>query len=378
MLHSRARLVSFGWCLVAATVTAPVTWGQPPKEEDLSSLLEAVREKHQVPGLAAAVVRDGSVVAAGAAGVREVGKPDRLTADDRMLIGSCGKSMTAMLIAVQVDRGKLAWDTPLADALPDFRLRPEYRPATVSQLLRFRAGLPAYTVPKGDEPGILAARGDTPQACRRNFLAAVLEEPPAALPGTKEVYSNAAFAAAGAVIDRLAGRPWEEAVAAELWKPLGLTTAVVGEPRVAGPDQPACHEKRGDAFVPVGMDRSGFRSAIAPAGHISCSIRDFARYAAAHLKGFRGEGPILSRSSYDFLHTPGGGAAEGMTPGGMLQRNHDGGREWFAFGTAGASVAAFRIFPDQNVAIVVATNGNSFPAVNETTAALKARFGVRD
>src|SRR5689334_6236325 len=70
-----------------------------PPTEDLAAVLEPIRQKYELPGLVAAVVRGGDVVAAGAVGVREMGKDDKVELDDRFHIGSCTKTMTAMLIA---------------------------------------------------------------------------------------------------------------------------------------------------------------------------------------------------------------------------------------------------------------------------------------
>src|SRR4051794_20762120 len=63
-----------------------------PSERDLSSLLEPIRAKHNVPGMVAAIVEGARISAIGAAGVREAGKPDAVTVEDLFHIGSCTKS----------------------------------------------------------------------------------------------------------------------------------------------------------------------------------------------------------------------------------------------------------------------------------------------
>src|SRR4051812_27304691 len=77
-----------------------------PTRDDLAPWLEPIRQEYRLPGLAAALVRGDKVFAAGAVGVRQVGKEARVELDDRFHIGSCTKSMTAMLIARLVDQGK--------------------------------------------------------------------------------------------------------------------------------------------------------------------------------------------------------------------------------------------------------------------------------
>src|SRR3974377_1728734 len=58
-------------------------------------------------GLAAAVLRGERIIAQGAAGVRKRGNAERITLGDRFTIGSCGKAMTATLVAMLVGEGKL-------------------------------------------------------------------------------------------------------------------------------------------------------------------------------------------------------------------------------------------------------------------------------
>src|ERR1041385_4158475 len=89
----------------------------PPK--DISALLTPIIQKHDVPGMAAAVVQNGQVVALGAAGVRTRGKPDKITAADRFHLGSDTKAMTAMLCGILVDEGKLKWDQTLGQTFPE-------------------------------------------------------------------------------------------------------------------------------------------------------------------------------------------------------------------------------------------------------------------
>src|SRR5579864_5460912 len=89
-------------CLTAITVQAAT-----PSPKDVSALLVPIIQKHDVPGMAAAVVRNGEIVALGVAGVRTRGKPDKIATADRFHIGSDTKAMTAMLCGILVDEGKL-------------------------------------------------------------------------------------------------------------------------------------------------------------------------------------------------------------------------------------------------------------------------------
>ena len=83
----------------------------------LDAELEPVRAKHGLPALAAAVVKDGAIVTAGAVGVRVHGTDIKVTIDDRFHLGSDTKAMTATLAAMLVEEGKLRWDSTIGEVL---------------------------------------------------------------------------------------------------------------------------------------------------------------------------------------------------------------------------------------------------------------------
>ena len=73
-----------------------------------------------VPGAAVAVVQGGEVAFLQGFGVRELGRPAPVTPDTLLRIGSVTKSFSSLLAATLVDAGRLSWETPLVDLLPDF------------------------------------------------------------------------------------------------------------------------------------------------------------------------------------------------------------------------------------------------------------------
>src|SRR5829696_7955246 len=70
-------------------------------------------------GMVAAVLRGERIIAQGAAGVRKRGSAERITFDDRFQLGSCTKAMTATLVAMLVEEGKLNWTTTLGQLFAD-------------------------------------------------------------------------------------------------------------------------------------------------------------------------------------------------------------------------------------------------------------------
>jgi CubicO group peptidase (beta-lactamase class C family) len=107
--HDRAR-GSGGRVLLGASATRAQDGG-------LDAYLEAVRARHALPALAAAVVKDGEVIASGAVGVRALGTDVPVTVEDRFHLGSDTKAMTATLAGMMVDEGRLRWDSTIGEVL---------------------------------------------------------------------------------------------------------------------------------------------------------------------------------------------------------------------------------------------------------------------
>src|SRR6476620_9399794 len=94
-------------------------------------------------GMAAAVLRGERIFAQGAAGVRKRGTAERITLDDQFHLGSCTKAMTATLVAMLVEEGKLNWTTTLGELFADTvkPMHPAREKVTLRQVLAHRAGL---------------------------------------------------------------------------------------------------------------------------------------------------------------------------------------------------------------------------------------------
>ncbi len=215
-------------------------------------MLEEIRAKHQLPALAAAAVIDGQVVVLGTTGTRKVGGREKVTDADLWHIGSDTKSMTASLAAVLVEEGKIKWETTVADVFPAYRSRMNdaWKAVTLEQLLTNRSGAPGE--PPADLWQTAWKKTGSPINQRLDFVRGLVERPTEAPPGTKYIYSNQGFSIAGAMLEKVAGKPFEKLMAERLFTPLGLKTAGFGAPGDARRvDQPWGHTGTGANFKPV-------------------------------------------------------------------------------------------------------------------------------
>ncbi len=174
--------------ILAAAPPAANPAPNPASNAAPNPALEAIRKKYDLPALALVVMQDGRICERGAVGVRKWGESTPVTTNDVFHIGSCTKAMTATLAAMLIEEGKLNWTTTIADVFPELRgkMDKQYEAVTVEQLLDHRGGVPGAP-PAAAWQRAWAEKG-TPAEQRREYIEAVLKQPPAAAPGTKRMY----------------------------------------------------------------------------------------------------------------------------------------------------------------------------------------------
>lgn len=329
-----------------------------PAPSKPSTSIDAIRQEHNLPALAVVVLKDGQICDRAAAGVRKFGDSTPVTTNDVFHIGSCTKSMTATLTAILIDEGKLRWDTTIAEIFPELRgkMDKRYEAVTVEQLLHHRGGVP------GAPPSAAWKRAwqekGTPTEQRREFIEAVLRQPPEAAPGTKMIYSNQGYAIVGAMLEKITGTNYESLLTEKLFKPLRMDSAGFGPPGTTGKtDQPWGHTKKFSITIPVQSDNP---PAIAPAGRVHCSLDDLARYAMLHLQ--RGTNALLKPETLAKLHASPDGAEikhfmEDYAGGWVrMKRGWAGGPVLWHNGSNTMWYIVMWLAPDKSFAVIAATN----------------------
>jgi CubicO group peptidase (beta-lactamase class C family) len=282
-----------------------------PGGEDISAALELARAEANVPGVVAMAVQDGEVIAWGAAGERAMGKKDPLTIHDPMHLGSCTKSMTSSLVARLIEKEVLTWETTIAEAIPEFATKIDegYHTVTIEELLKHQGGIAERRRPKVAEfHGKMAEMEGDPVDVRREVLAMVLALPrsPSA-PGSFD-YSNYGYMTAGAMIETITGKSWEELMVEELFKPMGMESAGIGSP--SGEGVPVGHRTiGGGVHIPLKPGPGGaLPDCMSPAGLAHSNLLDWSRFVGEHLAGERGEDGFLTAENYQRMHKDPGGS----------------------------------------------------------------------
>ena len=114
------------------------------KPQLMDSLLRRFRRRYDVPAVGAAFVDDEGTRMANAMGLRARGSNNNVLLSDKWHIGSCTKTITAVLWARLVDSGSAQWDTPLPEIFGDLgSVDGRWGELTIRDLLNCRAGIPA-------------------------------------------------------------------------------------------------------------------------------------------------------------------------------------------------------------------------------------------
>src|SRR5580698_4158474 len=198
--------------LAAAALGTSVAWGQ--KLNGFDDFANQALRDWKCDGFAIAVIQDGQVILSKGYGLRNVKRNLPVTTKTLFAIGSSTKSFTVSAMGALVDQGKLDWDKPVRDYLPDFKMWDPFATErmTPRDLVTHRSGLPRhdlmwYSSPFSREEIFNRLRYLEPN---KDFR-------------TTFQYQNLMFMTAGYLAGHVAGMSWEQLVHNTIFEPLGMT-----------------------------------------------------------------------------------------------------------------------------------------------------------
>jgi D-alanyl-D-alanine carboxypeptidase len=289
--------------LIAGAAALTTTPALARHAEGPDAALDAVFAEHGPVALGAALVGRDGLTWSGVRGVRQVGGTDPVSIRDRWHLGSNTKAMTAALYARLAEQRRARWDAPLHELFPDIVIDAGWAGRTIEDFLRHRAGLSDSTAM--GLPWLMTARAD-PRSLedqRTALVAAFLNAPPSGTPGDF-AYANGNYVIAGAAIERLTGGSWEAAMIAEVFTPLGMTSAGFGAPQTNadGGANAWGHVGEGGARQAMTPDAAADNpAALGPAGTVHATLEDYGRFLAVFLNDGAG---WLTPDSVARLTTP--------------------------------------------------------------------------
>ena len=247
-------------------------------QRQLQAFIDQQMKAHQVAGLSIALVDDQQTVAAWGQGWADV--RTKRPADGHTLyrMASISKLFTDTVAMQLVAQRRLALDAPLRQALPWFRLADEQAdaPITLRQLMTHHSGLP-----RDSDSGMWMDPAVAPATDFRAMLRGLGDEPRAAPPGLVFSYSNIGLDLVGAAVEAASGRSFEAQMQAAVLQPLGMHSAFFGAGVSNHPQMAAGHLRSVAQHEPALRD--------VPAGGLSASVSDMARFIAMQFAGGRNE-----------------------------------------------------------------------------------------
>nr|WP_295107812.1 serine hydrolase [uncultured Caulobacter sp.] len=329
------------------------------------------------PGLGITVVEKGKVTLAKGYGVKTLGQPDRCDENTVFGIASNTKAMTAALVAMLVEDGKLAWDDPVTKHLPAFQMSDPVvtKLMTVRDLLVHRSGL---SLGAGD----LMIWPD-PTHTRADIVAGLKHLPISGQFRGGYAYDNVLYVAAGAVIEAVTGQSWEAVIKARIFEPLAMTSTVASPSLVDRSRRAAPHARLGPPVRGLGPQKvlpfdNSFASA-APAGGVNTTPKDIGQWMLVQLglgmlpsgKRLWGEPSakemwkpqtITSSSEGPGDENPVRPSIQAYALGWFVQDHHEERLLWHTGGLAGF-ISYTGLLPGRKSGIMIMTNAEETPVL---------------
>lgn len=326
------------------------------------AILAAQVEANGVPGMAAAVTRDGALIWAGSAGYRDLDRKLPVAPDTSFRLASVSKLVTATGAMVLHDRKMLDLDAPVQRYLPGFRLAwPS--DITLRQLAAHTSGIPHYQ-------DVDAARGSAHFGTVNDAVAIFANRPLLSAPGTRYQYSSYGYTLLSAAIEGGSGMPFLAFVARAITHDLPLRPDLVPDPA----HDTIAYEFKNGVIRPAGphdysysWGGAGFRG-TAPA---------VAMFGARVMR--RG---FLSPAARATMWAPssmndGAPVAEGedrIAFGWRIGTDSEGHRIAHHAGVAIGARSALMVYPDSGDSVSVLSNAVWVSDIRETAAMLAAPF----
>lgn len=245
-------------------------------QEKLSDIVAAQAQEFGVPGVAVGVLLDGQEIYA-SHGVTSLSNP--LPVDEKTLfsLGSVSKTFTATALMRLVAEGKVDLDAPVRRYVPELELADEQTAAqiTVLNLLNHTAGLDWNLIDDGEGDRSLAG-----------LVAKLPQLPLIAPPGARASYSQAGYNLAGRIIEKVAGLPFEQAMARLVLEPVGLADTVYGLSEVMVRKFAVGYNRGDDGDMRPARPWAGFKEGARgdnPGGGLASSVSDLLRWARFQL-----------------------------------------------------------------------------------------------
>ena len=261
-------------------------------ESFLDGLLPLQIKRDDIAGATVAVVKDGKLLFAKGYGYADVEKKKPVSAQDTLFRpGSVSKLFTWTAIMQLFEQGKLNLDADVNQYL-DYQIPEAFgKPITLKNIMTHT---PDFEEQIKDLFQTNPAKPDLGQYLKTHIPRRIYA------PGTVPAYSNYATAVAGYIVERVSGRPFEDYINENIFKPLKMQHSTFAQPLPQGLAELMSNGYR------LGSDKPESFEIVNPfpAGSLSSSATDMAQFMMAHLQDGRlGDAQILKPETARLMHS---------------------------------------------------------------------------
>ena len=308
-------------------------------------ILKAV-DSEKIPSMAVAAAKNGKIIWEEGFGWTDREKQIKATEHTMYSLASISKPITSTGLMILLERGLVKLDDPVNKLIAPAKLTAfegNAEDATVKHLLNHTSGLPLhYTFFYEDEP---YSKPSMKESISRY---GILVHPP----GYTYQYANFGFGIIDHIISQVSGQSYSDFMKKEVFLPLGMTHTSIDIGPGLEQFAAARYDNEKDPIPFYTFDHPG-------ASAVFSSAHDLVRFGMFHLKDkLPDQKQILKDETLDLMHYEGSlsSAEGGYKLGWGFSRDYYGYASLSHGGGMPGVSTTLRIFPEDDIAIVVLTN----------------------
>ena len=243
------------------------------KLQGFDAYMEQTLKDWNTPGVGVGIVVNDKLVFAKGYGYRDYEKKLPFTPKTMQPIASNSKLFTAVAAGMLVEEGKLTWDKPIRESVPNIQFYNDQLNSNVTlrDMLSHRTGVTRHDL----------IWFKSPFTRKELFERLKYLEPQEPL-RTTFLYNNLMFSAVGQIIELKSGKKWEDFVRERIFTPLDMSaTNYTIADMLKQPDYGVPFREKRDSFelykIPYYEDTEG----VAPAGAVISNIDELSHWLGA-------------------------------------------------------------------------------------------------
>ncbi len=295
--------------LFTCEATTQADADQPSHRGEFESLWQAIDDiaaaempEQHLPGMAIAIVQNGETIFKKGYGYADMYTGSKVNPDQTVFrIGSVSKAMTLLALTKLIDEGRVGYDDDVTQYFPHIQNPNNYtEPLRIRHLLSHTTGL--------DQVGLdrhtwqlhlsLSERNERRPSLEDFLKEHLIRRAPA---GQLYIYDTYGTSLAGAIIERVVGKPYREAMQEVLFAPMGMTNSGVDRILDNDPHMASGHGFNNGSYQVVPYELYS----TTPASSIDATASDMARLLEALTgDGSNSHGRLFTRTTLERVLGP--------------------------------------------------------------------------